>query len=55
VEEIISKVAQDSAIATVAIFSIWQLSRVTIELARALVEVSTKNAETLSEQAEHLK
>ena len=54
-EDIISKIAQDSAIATVAVFALWRLSLVTIALAQALVDVSTKNAQTLSEQAEHLK
>ncbi len=54
-EEILIKVAQDSAIASVAIFCMWRMSIVTVALARALVEVSTKNAETLAEQAEHLK
>ncbi len=54
-EDLLAKVAQDSAIAAVAIFSLWRLSLVTIALAQALVEVSKSNAETLSEQTEHLK
>lgn len=54
-EDVLVKIAQDSAIATVAVFALWRLSLVTIALAQALVDVSTKNAETLSDQTEHLK
>lgn len=54
-EDVIMKLAQDSAIATVAVFAIWRMSLVNIALAHALVDVSTKNAETLSEQVVHLK
>lgn len=54
-EDLVSKIAQDSAIATVAVFALWRLSVVTIALAQALVDVSTKNADTLQEQTEHMK
>jgi len=54
-EGLFAKVAQDSAIAAVAIFALWRLSIVTIALAQALVDVSRSNAETLSEQTDHLK
>lgn len=54
-EEILIKIAQDSAIASVAIFTIWRMSIVMNNLANALVVVSTANAETLSEAVEHPK
>lgn len=55
-EEIILKVAQDSAIATVAVFAIWRLSSITIVLAQALVDVSKASASTIDkavEQSDH--
>jgi len=54
-EDILIKIAQDSAIASVSMFALWRLSIITVALAQALVEVSKANAETLSEQTEHLK
>ncbi len=52
-EEIVLKIAQDSAIATVAVFAIWRISNVTIALAQALVEVSKANAQSVQEAIEH--
>lgn len=52
-EDLFAKMAQDSAIATVAIFALWRLSLVTIKLAQALVDVSTKNADTLHDTVDN--
>ena len=54
-EEIMLKIAQDSAIAAVAMFALWRQSVALIAVAGALVEVSKMNAKTLAEQSEHLK